>query len=145
MTIKASQKRNTHIKFVIALVSLMTIAFVLTSWFSQSNSKMITNTAVTQITRELSLPVNVTNVDETNSLKTTNFSRDSSYSSNSKDAISSDNLNQSGYEKPDLSQLVFSFLDSTNQDQIDSSKVTLPQSHKDINITSGLDTVDSFK
>lgn len=143
MTIKAINK-DIGVRLTIALISLATIIFLLTICSLQTNSKVSTETANIQISRELSSPVNITDVNETNSLNATNYSHNSFYAPSKKDIISLEILNQSIYEPQGLSQLNLLFLDSTDQDQIAGSEITLPQSFTGISETNRLDIVDSF-
>ena len=142
MNIKASKNRNAHIKFAVALISLVTIAFVLTSWFSQSNIRTNAETTINQIAKQASFPVSATEINETNRLNATNSYLNYS-APNNRDTVSLDTSNFPAYNPPDLSQFIFSLLDSTNQDQMAESNVTPSVSTTDITKTSGSDTTNS--
>jgi hypothetical protein len=143
MTIKARKNRNPRTKFVVVLVSLVTIAFVLTSWFSQSNIRTNAETTINQIAKQSSPPVNVTKINETNQLNVANSFIN--YSTlNNRDTASLDASNFPAYNPPDLSQFIFSLLDNINQDQIIGSYVTPSASMTNITETSGSDTANSY-
>jgi hypothetical protein len=143
MTVTASKKRNTKIKFAITLISLVTIALVLTSWFSQSNIKTNAETTIGQIAKQASLPMSVMEINETNRLNVSN-SLINYLAPNNRDTVSLDTSKFPAYNPPDLSQFIFSLLDRTNQDQMAGSYITPSANMIDITERSGSDT-DSYK
>ena len=143
MTIKARKNKNPHIKFVVVLISLVTIAFVLTSWFSQLNIRTNGETTINQMVQQASPPVNVTKIDETNQLNVANSFIINYSALNNRDTVSLDPSNFTAYNPPDLSQFIYFLLDNTNQDQIIGSYVTSSANMTDITKTNGSDTTNS--
>jgi hypothetical protein len=109
MSIKASDKKNTSIALTIALISIITIFFASTSFFSQSNIGLNTETIINQAPKQSSPPVNVTGKNETNSLNATNPYYNYSSTPINAGPVSLDPLNSTTYKQPDLPQIFFSF------------------------------------
>ena len=71
MTLKASKKKNSIILLTIIVISSVTIALVATSYFSQSNGRLNTETRINQTPKQSAPPESVTEINETNSLNAT--------------------------------------------------------------------------
>jgi hypothetical protein len=109
---------------------LVTIAFVLSSGFSQSKNRINTETII-QGLKQPTLPTSVISINETNSLNSTN----SYYSSTppKKDLVSLDTLNSTVYDYPDMSGFFFLPPDKTQQGQITGSDLSLQTNVTNIN------------
>ena len=108
----ASNNKNTSIALTITLISLVTITSILTSYFSQSNIRLNTETIINQVPKQSSPPVSVTGINETNSLNVTNSYYNYSSAPLNTDTNSLDTLNSTTYKQPDLSRFFLSLLNN---------------------------------
>ena len=117
MAIKASKNKNANIVISIALISVVVIAFVLTSGFSQANFRINTETSVNQGLKQSPFPASEIRINETNDLNVVNSSSYSSAPLNT-DPVSIDTLDSTTYNPPDMSGFFFLPSDNTGQDQV---------------------------
>ena len=134
MTIKASKHRHSSIALTITLILSVTIAFVLSSGFSQSKNRINTE-AIIQGLKQPTLPTSVTSINETNSLNSTNSYSNYSSTPPKKDLVSLDTLNSTVYEHPDMSGFFFLPPDKTQQGQITGSELSLQTNVININVS----------
>lgn len=133
MTIQARKNGNTPIVLIIALVLLVTIAFVITFGFSQSKNRISTETVI-QGLNQPTFPARITVVNETESLNTTKPFYNYSSLPLKTESVSLSMLNSTTYSHPDMA--VFFFAPShTGQDQMTGLDLTLPTSVTNINST----------
>src|SRR5665647_356481 len=104
--IKSNKNKTINITLAFALISVATIAFVLTSGFSQSIIGVSTETKINQVGKQSSLPVSLIAINETNNLNATNSHSDYSSTTLKTDPIS---VNTTTYKQPDRPR-VFLFL-----------------------------------
>ncbi len=115
MTKKARNYKNTSLALTIALISLVIIASILTSSQLQSNSKINADTIINQISKQSSLPTNLSNINQTNGQNETSFQVNSSNPDLTTNPISS---KSSTIKQPPLTPLYFSLADNMYEDQI---------------------------
>src|SRR5665647_3071243 len=107
--IKSNKNKTINITLAFALISVATIAFVLTSGFSQSIIGVNTETKNNQVAKQSSLPLSLTAINETNNLNATNSHSDYSSTTLKTDPISINTINTTTYKLPDRAR-VFLFL-----------------------------------
>ena len=107
MTIKADKNKNAKIALTIILIAIVTIAFVLTSFLSQSNMELNAQITTNQEPKQRPLPIRGTATNETNSLNEVNSNYNYSSASLNTDPISLDTLKSTTYKPPDLPRIFF--------------------------------------
>lgn len=127
MILKAGNNKNTSIALAIALISVVTIAFALASFFAQPNTMLSTEAIINQAPNQSSPSVSVTGINETNSLNATDSVYNSSSTQLNTDPVSLDDLNSITYKQPDLSGFIFSLQNpfsplTTDPASLDASK-----------------------
>jgi hypothetical protein len=138
MTIKASNNKNTSIVLTITIILVVSI-IVLTSGVLQPDFKKNTDTIVNQIPIQSSLPIFLTDINETDSLNLA-----IPYNNNSSTPPTTiprflETLKSASNKQPNPTRFFFSFPDNTNQDQITESDATSSISVTEINETESLD------
>ena len=131
MTTKANKNKKTAIALTIALILLVTIASVQTSRFSQSNTRISNEIIINQVPKQSALPVDVTGINETDSLNAINSSYNSSFESLNTNPFSLDTLNSTTYISTELTGYFFPLRDDSTQEQIVGSAI-LPINTTDI-------------
>jgi hypothetical protein len=127
MVRKASDYHNMSTVLKITLIALVLIMSILTSCFFQSNFGANTYTIINQMTKQSSLPTNLTELNEINSLNITNSYFSNFSASLGTESVSLDTLKPS-YKPPDqhlsFFSLPYNFYTSLNTEPIslDSSK-----------------------
>ena len=117
MTEKVNKRKNANSGLTIALISVVIISMVFMSGFSQSNSRLNTETVI-QGLKQPGLSTNPISNNETNSLNTTNSYNNNSTSTLKTDPVSLNTLNSTTYEHPDMTGFFFLPADNTGQGQI---------------------------
>jgi hypothetical protein len=101
MTRTAKISKNTSIALTIALISVVTMVFAFSSFFSNSNNGLNTETIINQVPKQSSPPTNVSGLNESNSLNETNSTYNYSSAPVNTDSISLDPLNSIANEQTD--------------------------------------------
>jgi len=101
MVIKPNINKSIDIALTFALISVVTIAFVLTSCFSKSNIGLYPDTIISQVQNQSSFPASVTGANETIGLNSTNSYYTQTSEPVTKDYVAPDILNSSFFKKPD--------------------------------------------
>jgi hypothetical protein len=105
----------------------MAITSIQTSYFSHSTLIFVKNSpTINHVSKQSSLPITLTNINETNSLNETNSYFNFSSTRPITDPISTESVNFTAYEQPDLSQFFFSLPVNTNQGQMTGLDTNLP-------------------
>ncbi len=125
MSRTVSDNKNTSLASTITLITLVTIAVLLTGCLSQSSLRVNNETIVNQVPNQLSLPVRVTDINETDSLNVTNSYSNYSSAPIKTDPISLGTSNSTRFKQADLEGFFFSLRHNTDQDQIAGSDVTV--------------------
>jgi hypothetical protein len=109
MVIKSNKNKSNDIALTITLISVVTIAFVLTSSFSQSIIGLNTETKINQVWKQSSLLLNLAAINETNSLNPTTSNFYNSSTLLKTDPISVNTIKTTTNKQPDRAR-VFLFL-----------------------------------
>jgi hypothetical protein len=121
MTLKPSKNKNSNIALTIALISLVTIALVLTRSFSQSDLKITTAEIVNQSLKQSSPSVGMTGINETNILTVANSYYNYSAAPLNTNSVSLNTVNSTVYNHPDMSGFFFLPPDTTVLGQLGGS------------------------
>ena len=125
---KPSKSKNTFISLTIALILVLIITIVMTSSFSQLNFKINTDTSINTVSKQFSLPTNVSNINETDKMNVDNSINN--YSSTlPTNPVSLDTPKSTPYKQSEISQISFSYPDYTIQEQAAESDVSIPISN----------------
>jgi hypothetical protein len=102
MTIKANKNKNAKIALTITLIAVVTIAFVLTSFLSQSNMELNAQKITNQEPKQRPLPIRETTTNETNNFNETIFNYPSALLKTDPNSL---NTLKSTYKPPDLPRI----------------------------------------
>ena len=126
MTIKANKNKNPKIALTIAIIAVVTIAFVLTSYLPQSNTELNAQKITNQEPKQSPLPIRVTTTNETKNFNETILNYPSE--SLKTDPISLNTLEATTYRQPELPRIFFA-LPNSPYTQLNTDTISLDTSN----------------